>query len=86
MTLSVIQQRPTCVVNCGTCRECCKGDAIFMHPECGDDASLYATDQYEGRTILQHKPNGDCIYLDDAKGCTIHDHRPVICRELDSPN
>jgi hypothetical protein len=54
-----------------------------MHPECGDDPSQYATDEYEGRLILKHKDNGDCIYLDRAKGCTIHNHRPVICRELD---
>lgn len=54
-----------------------------MHPECGDDASQYLTEMYEGRVILQHKPNGDCIYLDREKGCTIHERRPVVCRELD---
>ena len=32
--------------------------------------------------MLQHKPDGSCIYLGES-GCTIHDRRPVICRELD---
>lgn len=69
-------------LDCGGCVECCRGDAIFLHPECGDDVSMYDWEPYEGRPILKHKPNGDCIYLGD-KGCTIHDRAPVICRELD---
>jgi hypothetical protein len=81
--LKVIDIRPTRPVPCGTCNECCRGDAIYLHPECGDDASQYKTVQYEGRTILDHHPNGDCIYLDRATGCTIHHRRPVVCRELD---
>lgn len=80
--LSIIDPRPTRSVPCGTCTECCKGDAIFIHPECGDIATDYLTEEYMGRTILQHKINGDCIYLGNS-GCTIHDRRPTICRELD---
>lgn len=80
MRLTVVQER---FVPCGTCNECCRGDAIFLHPECGDDPSDYSTEMYQGRVILKHKPNGDCIYLDRAKGCTIHASRPAICRELD---
>jgi len=90
VTLQIIEQlcrapdpRPTRTVACGTCNVCCRGDAIFLHPECGDDVSQYATVEYEGRTILDHQPNGDCIYLDRAKGCTIHARRPTVCRELD---
>lgn len=81
MKLTVTDLRPTRVVPCGTCTECCRGDAIFLHPECGDDPSTYETEEYEGRLILKHKPNRDCIYLDG--GCTIHERRPVICREMD---
>lgn len=81
--LRVIDVRPTRSVPCGTCNECCRGDAIFLHPEHGDDASLYQTELYQGRVILAHKTNGDCIYLDRALGCTIHDRRPTICREFD---
>ena len=81
--LTIIEDRPTRVVACGSCYECCRNDAIFMHPECGDVASEYLTEPYEGRTILQHKPNGDCVYLDRATGCTIHERRPTVCREFD---
>lgn len=77
--------RPTRIVPCNGCTECCKGDAIYMHPECGDDARRYKTEvcQESGRTMLAHKPNGDCVYLDRKTGCTIWERRPVVCREMD---
>jgi hypothetical protein len=76
--------RPTRIVPCGNCTVCCQGNLIYLHPECGDDASLYKTEPAsDGRTMLAHKPNGDCIYLDRKEGCTIYDRRPTICRELD---
>ncbi len=83
MNLKVLDPRATRVVNCGSCHACCQNDAIFMHPECGDDPAQYLTEEYEGRTILQHQENGDCIYLDRVKGCTIWSKRPTICREMD---
>lgn len=73
-------------VPCGSCRLCCKGDAIFLHPEHGDDPSQYKTVRHTaapGRDMLAHKPNGDCVYLDDKTGCTIHGNAPAICREFD---
>lgn len=70
-------------VPCSGCYACCQGEAVFIHPECGDDANNYLTEEYQGRRILAHKPNGDCIYLDRDVGCTIYDTRPTICGELD---
>ncbi len=67
---------------CDGCRECCRGDAIYLHPECGDDPGQYRTVPYNGRLILDHAENGDCTYL-GPEGCTIHDSAPVVCRELD---
>lgn len=32
--------------------------------------------------MLKHKPNGDCVYLDE-NGCSIHDHAPWVCRMFD---
>jgi uncharacterized protein len=32
--------------------------------------------------ILKQKKNGDCIYLDDERRCTIYFKRPQICREF----
>jgi hypothetical protein len=37
--------------------------------------------------MLQHKANGDCIYLgkrpDGKEGCTIHGSAPQMCGEMD---
>lgn len=70
-------------VPCEGCTQCCQGDAVFLHPELGDKFSDYITEIYKGRFILAHQANGDCIYLERGKGCTIHERRPAICRELD---
>lgn len=70
-------------VPCNGCYACCQGDAIFLHPECGDKAEDYITEEYDGRLIIAHKENDDCIYLDRSVGCTIYNNRPTICGELD---
>ena len=70
-------------IPCGSCTACCQNDAVFLHPEYGDPAEDYITEEYEGRIVLAHKENGDCIYLDRKRGCTIHDRAPAVCRELD---
>lgn len=85
MNLSVLDPRPTRSVNCLSigCTLCCQADAVFIHPECGDDAALYQCEvAADGRFILAHQANGDCVYLDRQTGCTIHDRRPTVCREM----
>lgn len=72
-------------VPCGSCSLCCQKDMVLIHPELGDDPAQYLTKAAPGRPgalMLQHKQNGDCIYLGDS-GCTIHARRPAICREFD---
>jgi len=49
----------------------------------GDDITQYQKKFWDGKYILEHKNNGDCIYLDRQKGCTIYDRRPYICVKLD---
>jgi Fe-S-cluster containining protein len=67
---------------------CCKMDQIILHPECGDDPSIYETVPIthpltgEPALMLAHKDNGDCIYL-GAGGCENYENRPTICREYD---
>ena len=71
----------TNIVPCNGCTLCCKGDAVRLLP--GD--GFYWTEPHptmEGEFMLAHKDNGDCIYLGDI-GCTIHDKRPLMCREMD---
>lgn len=73
----------TATVPCNGCTLCCQGDAIRLLPE--DDPSQYQTvphDWMPGQLMLDHKKNGDCIYLGET-GCTIHDRKPLMCREMD---
>ena len=37
-------RRPVPVVPCGGCNECCRGDALSLHPEAGDDETQYVTE------------------------------------------
>ncbi len=72
------------ILPCDGCTVCCQGDALILHPECGDVVAAYHTEEHpDGRTMLAHQPNGDCFYLVRGKGCTIWGRRPVACRELD---
>lgn len=78
----------TSIVPCNGCRLCCQNDAIVLHPEKGDNPSLYTTVPFTSpingaeMLMLDHKSNGDCIYLGE-KGCEIYEKRPLICREFD---
>lgn len=70
-------------VPCDGCYVCCQNDLVLIHPELGDKASHYETEVEAGHYVLAHQDNGDCVYLDRATGCTIHERRPATCRELD---
>ncbi len=71
------------IIQCGECTACCRNTMVILR----DDETGYADtivrvasgDQYR---ILQSRPNGDCVYLTNH-GCSIHDHKPAMCREYD---
>jgi Fe-S-cluster containining protein len=70
-------------VPCDGCTLCCQGDAIRMLEE--DRPEEFITEPHSyipGALMLAHKPNGDCIYLDE-KGCSIHTRAPSLCRSAD---
>ena len=70
-------------VPCNGCTLCCQGDAIRLLEE--DDPKSYKTDPHPyipGALMIAHKPNGDCIYLDD-NGCSIHSRAPSLCKSAD---
>ena len=75
-------------VPCNGCTLCCYSQAIMLHPEKGDDPSLYQTREVDhpltGKKVLMidHKADGSCVHL-GAEGCTVYDKRPVICRMYD---
>lgn len=70
-------------VPCNGCTRCCHGDAIRILP--GEDAGQWRTvphERWPSQRMLDHKPDGDCIYLGD-RGCTIHATKPRMCKEMD---
>ena len=73
-------------VPCNGCTACCKGQRIILtKADRGEKYRIAPTIKgNDGKTqwMLQHKPNGDCIYLGDS-GCTIHDRAPKACRDFD---
>jgi len=75
------------VVPCNGCKACCRRERIILSEEHGDDLGQYVTvptRRGDGPVgwMLQHKSNGDCVYL-GADGCTIHDRAPWVCRQFD---
>lgn len=75
-------------VPCGLCRLCCQNWDVVRMLE-GDDVASYEVEPHPAgfpHLMLRHKPNGDCVYLDRATGCTIHDRCPRMCREMDCRN
>lgn len=71
-------------VPCAECTLCCKnGDMLRLLPS--DNPDHYQTKKHplmEDSLMLDHKKNGDCIYL-RSYGCLIHNRRPQMCREMD---
>lgn len=70
-------------VPCDGCTRCCRADAVRLLP--GDEPGQYRTEPHPfmpGALMLAHAANGDCVYL-GSQGCTIHDTKPLVCREMD---
>lgn len=71
-------------VDCGTCRRCCIGQTIVLHPEAGDDPKKFVTrpgtHPVSGAPayIIPQNADGSCFYL-GAGGCTIWEAKPAMC-------
>jgi Fe-S-cluster containining protein len=35
-----------------------------------------------GLFLMEARPNGDCLYLDKERRCTVYDKRPGVCRQF----
>ena len=82
---------------CGNCSKCCqKGENILLTEN--DDPLSFGEENLSTRIdvnnhygfghgaeilVLAKQKNGDCIFLNRATGCTIHDRAPSICRQFD---
>lgn len=72
---------------CNGCTACCHQTVVMLHPEEGDDLSLYEIEilhPVHGYDLIAIKGglDGKCRYL-GKDGCTIHDRRPIACRSFD---
>ncbi len=69
-------------IDCGACRKCCTGFQAVALVE-GEDTFDYRCHQAgPGVWMLDHKPNGDCVYL-GPDGCTIWERHPTVCKVFD---
>lgn len=78
---------------CTMCGDCCTGAPGYVWVEDDDLAAiaelrgesvesvtaLYTRTGHRGRT-LREKGNGDCVFWEKHKGCTIYAARPPQCR------
>lgn len=78
---------------CTQCGDCCTGEpgfvwvtdeeiaaiAEFRKEPVGEVTQLY-TRRSKGRRTLKEKANGDCVFFERGRGCTIYSVRPPQCR------
>ncbi|HEV3385605.1 MAG TPA: YkgJ family cysteine cluster protein [Gemmata sp.] len=78
---------------CTRCGKCCTGDpgyvwvtdeeldriARFLGQPLQEVRELHSR-KARGKRSLREKSNGDCIFYDTQKGCTIYSVRPPQCR------
>lgn len=78
---------------CTRCGDCCTGApgyvwvtddeladiAAFLGRPVVEVRELY-TRKARGKRTIREKSNGDCVFLEHGKGCTIYSVRPPQCR------
>ena len=78
---------------CTRCGDCCTGApgyvwvtdeeveaiAAFLGQPVAQFRELY-TRKARGKRTLREKPNGDCVFFERGKGCTVYAVRPPQCR------
>lgn len=72
-------------VPCNGCRTCCRDQIVPVFEDDAPPPGGFITDPIpglEGVSALRLLPSGECAHL-GADGCTIYEHRPMVCREYD---
>ena len=78
---------------CTRCGNCCTGEPGYVWIDDKEIAAiaelrgetvqqvvaLYTAQGYRGRT-LREKANGDCVFYESGRGCTVYPARPRQCR------
>ena len=91
---------------CTQCGDCCTGApgfvwvtdddlaalAAFLREPVAEVAAVYSR-RARGRRTLREKANGDCVFFERGRGCTVYPARPPQCRtwpfwdsNLDTPD
>jgi uncharacterized protein len=78
---------------CTMCGHCCTGDPGYVWvsddeidriaASLGEDRREFVavrTRNSRGKVTLREKANGDCIFYEHGRGCTIYQVRPAQCR------
>jgi Fe-S-cluster containining protein len=78
---------------CTMCGKCCTGAPGFVWVNDEEIHALAAatgtprnefgplyTKKYRGKVTLREKANGDCVFFEHGKGCTVYAVRPRQCR------
>ncbi len=78
---------------CTQCGHCCRGsgrvevsdveiERLAQRVELTPDAfrEVYTRAGRKGRIDLRDKAGGDCVFFDEARGCTVYEDRPSQCR------
>jgi uncharacterized protein len=78
---------------CTQCGHCCTGDPGYVWTTDEELAKLAAfrgepakefeavyTRRARGKRTLREKANGDCVFFERGKGCTVYPVRPAQCR------
>lgn len=81
-TLPGLPQSDTAKVDCGSCRRCCRGFQAVVLMDGEYPINFKCHEVGTGVWLLDHKPNGDCVYLCDD-GCTIWGKHPQVCKTFD---
>jgi len=78
---------------CTKCGLCCRGsgrvevsdaeierlaERVELTPD--EFRAAYTREGRRGRIDLRDKADGDCIFFDEARGCTVYEERPSQCR------
>lgn len=78
---------------CTQCGKCCTGDPGFVWVNDEEIAAIarhrgmplrefipFYTRMARGKRTLRERANGDCVFWDANKGCTVYSVRPRQCR------
>jgi len=81
----VADRKANAEVPCGTCTACCwySRTDVRLEEETPEDIAFLKLERDEQGYYLAHREDGACIHLGENGGCSIHGHRPLVCRAYD---